>query len=660
MRVKTITGFSCFAVFSLAMHGNAVAEDFTDAIRAYLRQCVAMEKRNVGIVVGIVDEHGSRVVSCGKMGDATKGDVDGDTLFEIGSTTKTFTVLLLQDMIERGEMKLDDPVANYVPRSVRMPTYRGKEITLRHLATHTSGLPAIPDNLEPKRAENVYADYTVERLYAFLSNYKLTRAPGAMNVYSNLGMGLLGHVIALKAGASYESLVVERICRPLKMDSTRIVLTPQLRARFATGHNKFGEAVPSWDLPTLAGAGALRSTANDLLKYVSANLGLTSSRLTSLMERTHEGGLGWQVTPDLQGREIISHDGGTAGQTAFLSFDKTRHRGVVVLTNCKGVFFEGNIGRYLLACEWRSKHRPAETKVDREALGGYPGQYQHASDLGSRTLHPTLGSVSNAAIYVLAALCLGLLAVLVWLWRTCSFRKRLLLLGSTVLSCGLLTALAALRASPKIAPPSRFGIGIRREGDRFFAQTLGEWSPDGGGTMRSALLPPATAELLPDSQTRFFERLSGIPITFSVDGRGHVTGLTVQYLGTTFAFDKISDQPPNAPEPIEPRLVRKLDSKDLDSYVGHYEFAPHAMALPAGMELTIWREGDQLIAQAKGQDAVQGPFEIFPEAETCFFLKISGARLKFIKDDNGEVVGVVHHEPPLPDFKGKKRPGPAN
>jgi CubicO group peptidase (beta-lactamase class C family) len=101
-----------------------------------------------------------------------------------------------------------------------MPARNGKDITLRHLATHTSGLPSVPDNLDPKRADNPYADYTVEKMYAFLSRYQLPRDPGATSEYSNLGMGLLGHAIALKAGTNYESLVAERICRPLQMDST--------------------------------------------------------------------------------------------------------------------------------------------------------------------------------------------------------------------------------------------------------------------------------------------------------------------------------------------------------------------------------------------------------------------------------------------------------
>ena len=135
----------------------------TDAIRAFLQQRIEVEKRNVGMVVSIVDEQGSSIVSCGKMDTSTDREVNGDTLFEIGSITKTFTALLLQDMVERGEMKLDDPVAKYLPASVRMPTRNGKEITLLHLATHASGLPRMPDNLDPKRADNLAADTVTAR-----------------------------------------------------------------------------------------------------------------------------------------------------------------------------------------------------------------------------------------------------------------------------------------------------------------------------------------------------------------------------------------------------------------------------------------------------------------------------------------------------------------
>jgi hypothetical protein len=220
-------------------------------------------------------------------------------------------------------------------------------------------------------------------------------------------MGLLGHVLTLEAGTNYESLVVGRICRPLKMDSTRITLTPELQSRFATGHNEIGEAVPSWDLPTLPGAGAIRSTANDLLKYVSANLGLEPSTLTPLIAKTHavyvdrtngpHMGLAWFTTSTPQKTKIILHDGATAGCSAFIGFDKARRRGVVILSNSTGVLELRNLGILLLDSDWQSLEGlcqklpkiPGPTKqlvaikLDPKLLDACVGHYEFGSNAGS-------------------------------------------------------------------------------------------------------------------------------------------------------------------------------------------------------------------------------------------------------------------------------------
>jgi len=633
-------------------------EDFTNAIHAFLQQRVEVEKRDVGIVVGIVDEHGSRVVSCGKMDNGTDEEVNGDTLFDIASITKPFTGLLLQDMIERGEMKLDDPISKYLPSSVRTPTRNGKEITLLHLVTHTSGLPHIADNLNPKRVDNPFADYTVEELNAFLSSYKLTRDPGTKFEYSSLGMGLLGHVIALKAGTNYESLVVDRICRPLKMDSTRITLTPELKARFATGHNQAGEAVLSWDRETQLGGSALRSTANDMLKFLSANLGLTPSSLTPLMEKTHvvhldqtlgvDIGLAWMIMCDPQGTKIIWHGGGAPGYVTFAGMDMTRRRGVVVLSSSWDLDVQA-IGMLLLESEWQPEKRPSATKISSQVFDSYVGQYQLSPDfaLGIFVVQALLMKVPKTIIYIPAGLCLALLVIL-------------LRVGGVVVVSGLLAAVIAvivLGASYAVCALFHPVLGIRREGDRIFAQydmrlsrLAAKFAPPGA----AEALPHITGELLPESETRFFGRTTGMPVTFSQDDRGKAIHLTTQFLGATFSYGTISDQPPKAYAPPKPRVPIQLDSKLLDACVGHYEFAPTAVPT-AGIKVTIWREGDQLLWQARGRNTVPGSFNVYPESETNFFLKISGGQLTFIKNDNGEVTAVsVHEDAWLPDSVGKK------
>ena len=214
-----------------------------------------LPKTDTGIVVGIVGPGGRRIVAAGKAGPGAVPSLDARTTFEIGSATKVFTAALLMDMVRRGEVSLTDPVAKYLPESVKVPARGGRQITLVDLATHTSGLPRLPSNLKPKDASNPYADYSVAQLYEFLSHYELTRDIGAQYEYSNLGMGLLGHALALKGGTGYETLVRTRILEPLRMRDTAITLSPALRSRLAAGHDARGSAVANWDIPTLAGAG---------------------------------------------------------------------------------------------------------------------------------------------------------------------------------------------------------------------------------------------------------------------------------------------------------------------------------------------------------------------------------------------------------------------
>jgi len=178
----------------------------------------------VGIVVGLVDATGERFLGAGATAPGGNVAPDADTVFEIGSITKVFTSLILADMVGRGEVKLDDPVAKFLPASVKLPERDGKKITLIDLSNQVSGLPRMTDNFKPADGADPYVDYGPDRLYEFLSRYHLTRAIGEKYEYSNLGVGLLGHALALKAGVGYEELVRCRVLEPLGMSDTAIVL----------------------------------------------------------------------------------------------------------------------------------------------------------------------------------------------------------------------------------------------------------------------------------------------------------------------------------------------------------------------------------------------------------------------------------------------------
>jgi serine-type D-Ala-D-Ala carboxypeptidase/endopeptidase len=370
-----------------------VAQSIQDEaeVKKILQQRIDVDKKGVGIAVGIINEKGSKLISYGKMKVKENREVDANSLFEIGSITKVFTGILLADMVERGEMKLDDPISLYLPKTVKSPTRNGREITLVDLATHTSALPRMPTNFKPRDQKNPFADYTVEQLYEFLSSYTLPRDIGSKYEYSNVGMGLLGHILTLKTKKDYETLIIERICNPLKMNDTRITLSAEQKSRLATGHTMDFSPTPNWDITTLAGAGALRSTVNDMLKFAAANLGLVKTDLLPVLQKSHQVpksadgkagdvALGWHINRRY-GTEIIWHNGGTGGYRTFTGFNPTKRAAVVVLSN-SGVG-QDDIGLHILESQaalqtFAPPKERAEIKVDAKVLESYVGEYQLA------------------------------------------------------------------------------------------------------------------------------------------------------------------------------------------------------------------------------------------------------------------------------------------
>jgi CubicO group peptidase (beta-lactamase class C family) len=307
-----------------------------------------------GAVIGIVDD-GQRTVAGFGAADTVGTRPTARTLFEIGSITKTFTGLLLAEAIERGAVQLSDPATRYLPDTLNGPMHERGPITLGQLVTHRSGLPRLPANLQPiPDPTDPYAHYTVGDLYAFLDGYRPARPPDSAYAYSNLGMGLLGHVLARRADTSYAALVQQRIATPLGLADTRITLTADPQRRFARGYNPAGAPTPPWHLPTLAGAGALRSTAADMLTYLRAHLappdttrlGRARQRATTPVAPADLGdnaafagtriGYGWHVTPR-DGQTITWHNGGTGGFSSFAGFNRATGHGVVVLVSTGGI-----------------------------------------------------------------------------------------------------------------------------------------------------------------------------------------------------------------------------------------------------------------------------------------------------------------------------------
>lgn len=326
----------------------------TDSIRSIIRREVE-NKRSKSIVVGIIDSNGRHIFSAGKLSDDSDTMPNGNSVYEIGSITKVFTSLLLAEMGLKQQLAVTDPISKYLPRSVRTPIKDGEEISLLMLSTHRSGMPRFPYNRDPKNLDDPYADYTVDKLYEYISNFEAPAGLGQKWQYSNVGYGVLGNILTLVANEDYEQLLTERICAPLGMRSTDISKAKTGR-NVAVGHAETGQRVGFTELAALEAGGAICSNTNDLLTFAAANVGLTSCDLLPAMEETHilqakkEGEdtyatMGWTLS-NYGGECILFKDGGTAGYRSFLGIDKKRKIGVVVLSNSNNMVTD--IGRHIL------------------------------------------------------------------------------------------------------------------------------------------------------------------------------------------------------------------------------------------------------------------------------------------------------------------------
>ena len=296
-------------------------------------------KSVVGCVVGVFDNGKSEVHGYGEVHRGTGDAPNGDTIYEIGSMTKVFTGTLLGDAVRRGKLTLEAPLQDFLPADVKLHGIKDHPIRLVDLASQSSGLPRMPDNFAPKDPTNPYVDYTSDRLMEFLRKYQLDRAPGKYE-YSNLGVGLLGYILAKQAGKPYENLVVDTICDPLKMSDTRIKLSDAQRKRLAPPYDGDLDDEKNWDFDAIAGAGALRSTTNDLLKFAAASLSHDERPVVKAIHTAwspHYGkpgeirvGLCWQLARD---GETWWHNGQTGGYSSAIFIYPPQKMAVVVLCN---------------------------------------------------------------------------------------------------------------------------------------------------------------------------------------------------------------------------------------------------------------------------------------------------------------------------------------
>ena len=311
-------------------------------LQSVLEQRFSGDRTGACVAAAMVDhDHISRSMVCADP--SQHGRISANSAFEIGSVSKTMTSALLAELILQHKASLDDPLSAWLPAGSKVPDFGGQPILLRHVVTHTSGLPGLPSRLHPANPANPYADLDEATLLASLGDVKLQQAPGVQFAYSNYAMMLLSSALARRAGTDLESLMQERLFGPLGMKDAYIAKVPEGVVP-AVGHYPNGTVAPAWTFQTnLAGVGGVRATLDDMIHYVQAELGqgkvdaatLAALRLTQQPIKTASGrpmAMNWML-PNVGQATIVIHEGGTGGFSSLVAFDPASQRGLVLLSD---------------------------------------------------------------------------------------------------------------------------------------------------------------------------------------------------------------------------------------------------------------------------------------------------------------------------------------
>lgn len=292
-------------------------------------------KHCVGLVVGIISPEGREIYGYGKT--SSKGKLpDGNSFFEIGSITKTFTSLILSKYIDENRLLENQPVQELLPSGKVKVPMRTRPVSLAHLATHSAGFPEMPSNFQSETT------YSVDNLFAAVNKVRLISTPGSRWVYSNFGVGLLGYSLCLNSGMKYADLVKKEVLDPLGLKDTAITLNAEQNRRMVQPHSSVKRPVApyKWKSDAMVAAGGLCASANDLLNYLAAQAGLRDSPLSAAMELSHavrttvDGrtrmGLAWFIDKE---SGFFYHGGETGGCSTYAGFDPKTQTCVVVLAN---------------------------------------------------------------------------------------------------------------------------------------------------------------------------------------------------------------------------------------------------------------------------------------------------------------------------------------
>ena len=304
-------------------------------------------EKTPGLAIGVIEGDSTYTFGLGSIYKGKNVRPDGETIFEIGSITKTFTVTLLAQAVKEGKMDWQQPLQNYMPEGFTLPTFQGQPIRVVDVATHASGLPKYPFYFGTKATDdnNPYKHYSVADEKEFLSNYILTTAPNTTYSYSHLAYDLLAKALVnVYKAANYDALVSNKLLNSLNINDTRVTLAPLQKTRLAQGYSLMGEAVPLWEFASFEGSLGLKSTTNDLLKWLRFQIDASPdwqpllSPLYAIQRDSDypiaKAATGWFSVKTKRGYpNMVVHSGNTDGFRSYIAFIPQTRTGVVILSN---------------------------------------------------------------------------------------------------------------------------------------------------------------------------------------------------------------------------------------------------------------------------------------------------------------------------------------
>ncbi len=339
------------------------------------------------ISIGVVHGEKSWTQHFGTLSKEQNEKPTGETVYEIGSMSKVFTGILLAHAVESGRVELNRPIGTIMKKLQTANKKVGASIRLGHLSTHTSGLPRLPSNLAPAENTNPYADYDRKLLLEFMSRVEPERKPGVQGEYSNLAVGLLGDLLAVEAGMDYGALLRQNLAGPLKLSDTCVNLSYDQIDHLAPPHNADRQADKNWSFDALAGAGAIRSTTDDMLRFIKANLHPPESAVGKAIELAWKQhfpakgdafamGLGWHLARDGHTRW---HNGQTGGYHSMILVNRELNAGVVVLCNTATGEVDTlaqSILQALVGIKGEPRTFPKEKSIPADEVARLAGRYQ--------------------------------------------------------------------------------------------------------------------------------------------------------------------------------------------------------------------------------------------------------------------------------------------